>query len=131
MHDFWVCGPTQLTRLKQGFDFNAIGDENNEWTKMYGDFTVAQRNPVFFMLTWLDQEPLLRLFPKRRKAHQDLTKFLNKLDEIIIHKRQVLEGTIKNDQQPLDDRDKDLLTLMLEAQQHDGEAVMTNEELKV
>ncbi|CDH59811.1 cytochrome p450 [Lichtheimia corymbifera JMRC:FSU:9682] len=113
-----------------GFDFNAIGDENNEWTKMYGDFTVAQRNPVFFMLTWLDQEPLLRLFPKRRKAHQDLTKFLNKLDEIIIHKRQVLEGTIKNDQQPLDDRDKDLLTLMLEAQQHDGEAVMTNEELK-
>lgn len=98
---------------------------------MYGDFTAAQRNPIFFMLTWLDREPLLRLFPKRRKAHQDLTKFLNKLDEIIIHKRQVLEGTIKNDEQPVDDHNKDLLTLMLEAQQHDGESAMTNEELKV
>ncbi|CDS08861.1 hypothetical protein LRAMOSA10222 [Lichtheimia ramosa] len=113
-----------------GFDFNAIGDENSEWTKMYADFTSAQRNPVFFLLPWLDQDPLLHLFPKRRRAHQDLTKFLNKMDEIIIHKRKVLEESNHSNQQHMDDHDKDLLTLMLEAQRQDGEVVLTNEELK-
>lgn len=98
---------------------------------MYADFTSAQRNPVFFLLPWLDQDPLLRLFPKRRRAHQDLSKFLNKMDEIIIHKRKVLEESNHSNQQHMDDHDKDLLTLMLEAQRQDGEVVLTNEELKV
>lgn len=98
---------------------------------MYADFTSAQRNPVFFLLPWLDQDPLLHLFPKRRRAHQDLTKFLNKMDEIIIHKRKVLEESNHSNQQHMDDHDKDLLTLMLEAQRQDGEVVLTNEELKV
>ena len=67
-------------------------------------------------------------FPKRRQAHQELDIFLEKMQEIISKKREVLanDTTIAKKKTS----EKDLLTLMLEAS-HEGNGRLTDEELQV
>lgn len=50
------------------------------------------------------------------------------LDQIVVHKRQVLEHSKINEN--LDENEKDLLTLMIEAELQ-GEGSLTNDELMV
>lgn len=76
-------------------------------------------------MPWLERN-FLWLLPERRKIHQDLDEFLEMLDEIIIHKRQVLADGSTAEK----DNEKDLLTLMIESE-NKGEGALTNEELKV
>ena len=66
------------------------------------------------------------LFPSRVRAHRDLDIFLGMMDEVIAHKRQILN----NQQSKVPESERDLLTLMIEAE-NSGEGSMTNEELRV
>ena len=70
----------------------------------------------------------LFLFPKRKRAHQELDIFLGKIQEIISKKREILA----NDSSIAEKKtsEKDLLTLMLEASQ-EGNGKLTDEELQV
>lgn len=58
--------------------------------------------------------------------HRELDVFLGMMDEVIAHKRQVL----KDPQSKVPESERDLLTLMIEAE-NSGEGSMTNEELRV
>ena len=72
---------------------------------------------------------MLPLFPARSKTHQELKKFVKKVDEIVItEKRKVLsqgKGASK-----VNDHEKDLLTLMIEAGE-DGYGALSDYDLRV
>ena len=69
------------------------------------------------------------MFPQRRKVRHDLDRFLEKIDEMIEMKRTKLQSG-QDDNEHWAENEKDLLTLMLEAEMK-GEGKMTNEELQV
>ncbi|KAG0181653.1 cytochrome P450-dit2 [Apophysomyces sp. BC1021] len=107
------------------FDFRALSDnENSEWVRTYNDVKSGLRDPFFFFFPAFDQY-FLWLFPKRRRIHKQVDKFNQMTDNVIQHKRKVLEMQRANH---IEDNEKDLLTLMMETE-IDGEK-LTNDELK-
>ena len=87
----------------------------------------ANTDPKYMLFPSLETRWLF-LFPERQKAHRELDLFLEKMQEIIDEKRKTLAGdtTIATKSR----KEKDLLTLMLEASQ-EGNGVLTDEELQV
>ncbi|KAJ8659175.1 hypothetical protein O0I10_005214 [Lichtheimia ornata] len=106
------------------FDFHAIEDPKSEWVVRYRDIMEATLNPWFVIFYNLDMKYLF-LFPGRKRMHRELDIFLGMMDEVIAHKRQVL----KDQQSKVPESERDLLTLMIEAE-NSGEGAMTNEELR-
>lgn len=128
-HDTEICSllalPLKMTKNFSGFNFHAIDDANSEWVLRYNGFMRQIANPLYLMFPILERR-FLWLFPGRKKAHDDLSAFLQMLDTVIEHKRQLL----KNHRSPEKDHEKDLLTLMIE-NEDSGEGGLTNEQLKV
>lgn len=118
-----------LTRFAYtGFNFNAILEKDNEWVKTYNTMNNGLQDPFYFLLPVFDTR-LLCLSPKRQLVHKELARFLDMLDQVIIKKREVIaNGTNRN--VALEENEKDLLTLLIEAEAK-GEGVMSNQELKV
>ena len=87
----------------------------------------ANTDPLFMLFPSFETKWLF-LFPKRKRAHQELDIFLGKIQEIISKKREILA----NDSSIAEKKtsEKDLLTLMLEASQ-EGNGKLTDEELQV
>ncbi|KAI7873547.1 cytochrome P450, partial [Lichtheimia hyalospora FSU 10163] len=73
------------------FDFHAVEDPNSEWVIRYNDLMEAGNNPWFFIFYNLDIKYRF-LFPSRMKMHRELDIFLGMIDEIIAHKRQILNS---------------------------------------
>ncbi|KAI8146009.1 cytochrome P-450 cyp509A1, partial [Fennellomyces sp. T-0311] len=107
------------------FDFHGLEDKNSQWVILYDHVITAIRNRTFAVFPIFDST-LRFLFPDRQKKHQELTKFLNMLQEVITHKREALENNIKNPN--IKENEKDLLSLLLEAGSEDGNP-LTDEEL--
>ncbi|KAI9476252.1 MAG: cytochrome P450 [Benjaminiella poitrasii] len=117
-----------IGRAGFGFTFNAIREQDNPWVLTYNHINKGLQNPTYFFFPALDQPWLRWMFPKRRAMHQDMDRFLAMLDDIIVHKREKIErGETTNG--VLEESEKDLLTLMIEAEQK-GEGSLSNEELK-
>ncbi|KAI8143292.1 cytochrome P-450 cyp509A1 [Fennellomyces sp. T-0311] len=112
---------------KAGFDFDfcAIDDRDSEWVLLYKSIGTAVLNPLFVLFPMLDTT-LRFLIPSREKKHQELTKFLGMLDGVIKQKRRTLSENKTSD---ILEREKDLLTLLIEAGGEGGKA-LTDEELK-
>lgn len=108
--------------LSLGFDFKALSDPNSEWVITYEKINEDIEKPFFYLFPVFDKE-LVWMFPDRVKAHREMDRFLNMLDEVIVNKRNILE-------KEKGDNEKDLLTLMIESENR-GEGLMSNEELKV
>ncbi|KAI7884021.1 cytochrome P450 [Lichtheimia hyalospora FSU 10163] len=106
------------------FDFHAVEDPNSEWVIRYRDLMDAGNNPWFFIFYNLDMKYRF-LFPSRVRVHRELDIFLGMMDEIIAHKRQILNSQ----QSKVPESERDLLTLMIEAE-NSGEGSMTNKELR-
>jgi len=109
-----------------GFEFNATNTPDGEWVKTYNDVAENIGDFKYLFFPTLDTT-FLGLFPERQKKHESLNK-LNKLfDEIIEHKKSELaKGTSK-----VEENEKDLLTLMIEAGNGDnGKEALTSEELR-
>lgn len=70
-----------------GFEFNAISDLNSEWVKTYEKVSTSIDEPLFFIFPKLDRE-YLWLFLKRVKAHKEMDKLLNMIDNVIENKRE-------------------------------------------
>ena len=83
-------------------------------------------HPFFIFFPAFDTK-YLHLFKKRQEVHDNLTKFLQNLDDIIDEKRKVVHE--RRDTTP--DENKDLLTLMIESELNEDGQSMTNEELRV
>ena len=129
-----------------GFDFGSIEDSDNEWVRRFKTVLNACEDPLFALLPFLERN-YLDWFPKRKQIHEELTKFLDMMQEIIDKKRdkiiqqQQLESHDKKEKniQGLSSSttytDRDILTLMIEnqlQQQNEEENdVLSDEELKV
>ncbi|KAI8878901.1 cytochrome P450 [Backusella circina FSU 941] len=109
------------------FDFNALTDKNSEWVNVYNTIWNGITSPLFIFFPFLDNH-LNWLFPHRRMVRRDLNRFLAKIDEMIEMKRKKLQSG-QDDNEHWAENEKDLLTLMLEAEMK-GEGKMTNEELQ-
>ncbi|CEJ05050.1 hypothetical protein RMCBS344292_18998 [Rhizopus microsporus] len=108
-----------------GFDFKALKGDPDNWTRTYHIINDALFNPTANMLTSLN--PILSIIsPERRRILEAIKKLNGMLEAMIKQKRQEVQS---NAQAHAPENEKDLLTLMLEAQQR-GEGLATDEELK-
>ncbi|KAI9273216.1 cytochrome P-450 cyp509A1 [Helicostylum pulchrum] len=121
-----LCNRLTLDILgKAVFDFNfdATGDPHNEWTHVYKSIMESMSNKLFYYLPFLDQGKWLWLFPKRYQAHQNLTKFLNMLSEMISNKRQTIAANHEEGTR------NDLLSLMIDSELNEEVDGLTDEEI--
>ncbi|KAI8063424.1 cytochrome P450 [Gilbertella persicaria] len=111
-----------------GFNFNALGDKDNDWVKTYNTINEGSTSILYGVFPGLDNRNSFFLPPRRRTIHRELDRFLGMIDQVILKKReQVAKGNLQND--ALQENEKDLLTLMIESEQR-GEGVLSDEELK-
>jgi cytochrome P450 len=109
-----------------GFEFNATNTPDGEWVRRYNDVVEHFLDFKFLLLPQLDSS-LLWLFPERRAKHESMTKLNELFEEVIQHKKAALSNTSSD----VEDSEKDLLTLMLEAGQgDDSNEALTSEELR-
>lgn len=117
-----------MTLISIGFDFKAIREKDNDWVNTYNTVSKGMGDPFFFLLPIFDTK-LLWLFPKRQAVHKEMSRFLKMMDQIIVQKREAIASG-RNQNDALEENEKDLLTLMIEAEAK-GEGVMSNQDLKV
>ncbi|KAI8144465.1 cytochrome P450 [Fennellomyces sp. T-0311] len=110
-----------------GFDFNfhAIIEPDNEWVERYNRIVSGMEDTKFLLSPSLEKY-FLSFFPERKKRHEELTVFLDMMQQIVTKKRESLQ-TVES--LNVKQSEKDLLTLMLEASE-EGNGMMTDEELK-
>ncbi|KAG2225674.1 hypothetical protein INT45_012146 [Circinella minor] len=113
------------------FDFNAIAEKDNEWVNRYHLIIRSSLHPLFLLLPFLEGPYWRSLFPKRKQLHYELDLFLEKMQEIITHKRNLLENSKNTSSSTINKKinEKDLLTLMLEAAKEEN-GILTDEEIK-
>lgn len=93
-----------------GYDFEALDNPVNHKVQTYNDINHGTRDPIYFFFPFLEQKFLWAL-PKRRELHRKMDDMNAIFNSIIEHKRLTLASTkVKTE-----DAEKDLLTLMLEA----------------
>ncbi|KAG2187291.1 hypothetical protein INT44_004976 [Umbelopsis vinacea] len=100
-----------------GYDFEALGDPKNAKVDTYNTIMDGLRNPIYFFFPILEKRFLWAL-PKRRAVHNRMEDMNQIFYSIIENKRQTLE----NMKGLAEDAEKDLLTLMLEANADSKEA---------
>lgn len=118
-----------ITSFDLDFDFDAIGNPDSEWMQRYLRITQAIEDLPFLLFPFLDNPRLASLVPRRRRAHQDVDAFLAMIDGVIERKRALLKETGR-DLSTIPQCEKDLLTLLIEAESNEN-GYMTNEELRV
>jgi cytochrome P450 len=109
------------------YDFEALDNPNNEKVDNYNLIMHGIRNPFFFFFPVLEKRFLWAL-PKRREIHRTMDKMNKLFYSIIENKRQ----TLASQKGSVEDAEKDLLTLMLEANEdsEDPEHQLSDQELR-
>ncbi|KAI8575071.1 hypothetical protein K450DRAFT_263489 [Umbelopsis ramanniana AG] len=109
-----------------GFEYNAnaIGDKNSDWVKLYTDLKDGAFHPLYFLIPAFDTK-YRHFFPSRVQLHQDLKRFIGKIEDIIVDKR----AQLANNRSQVDEAEKDLCTLMLESEADGEGGSLSNEEL--
>ncbi|KAI8980475.1 cytochrome P450 [Pilobolus umbonatus] len=110
-------------KLHPGYDFKATSEVDNHWVTGYTRVRDEMMKGLFFIFPILERR-FLRLFPNREKAHGDLDELKAKIDEMIAEKRKTIQ-----DVSGKPNHQKDLLTLMLEAE-ITSEKKLSTEEMK-
>ncbi|KAI8579674.1 hypothetical protein K450DRAFT_240971 [Umbelopsis ramanniana AG] len=133
-----IDGPVHVQKLLQrftldaigligfGFEFNATNTPEGEWVRTYNDVAdnIADFRYLFFPA--LDTT-YLGLFPERQKKHESLNRLNTLFDQIIENKKSELAKGASN----VEENEKDLLTLMMEAGNGDDQhEPLTSEELR-
>lgn len=113
-----------------GFDFEAVTDLNSKWVEGY-DKIRSNMTALFFLLFQVFDDQLKWMFPTRVEAHHQLDILLERIDSMITEKRALVTEKINSpDYASVPDAEKDLLTLMLEAELQ-GEGKLSDLELSV
>lgn len=108
------------------FDFKALKGDPDDWTKTYHLVNEALADPVLNVFPSMGAL-LLVLLPVKRRRMAAIDKLNRKLDEMAQKKRrEIQKGSYSNKL----DSEKDLLTLMLEAE-NNGEGLLSDTELRV
>ncbi|CDH48236.1 cytochrome p450 [Lichtheimia corymbifera JMRC:FSU:9682] len=109
------------------FDFNAVQDQDNEWVSRYNTVMTSAFDVPYLVFPSLDTW-LLPFNPSRKQKHAEADKLLGMIDQIILEKRKTLQNKSSTATEKQDE-EKDLLTMMIEAE-NSGEGVLTNQELR-
>ncbi|KAG2221566.1 hypothetical protein INT45_002580 [Circinella minor] len=134
-----ICDITQrwaldvLGEFAFGFKFHALENngDDNEWVTRYNTIVKAAGNPLYFIFPSIERQ-FKSWIPGRRKAHEELAKFFGMIHAMADERRQVIlnsANTIVDDKQKKHDGEKDVLTLMIEAE-HKGQDRLTDEEFE-
>ncbi|KAL7314552.1 hypothetical protein PS15m_006108 [Mucor circinelloides] len=125
-----VCGRMTLDAIGAagfGFDFGCVTVVDNEWIKVYDNIRHNLTDPFFILFQIFDDE-LKWMFPHRVAAHKDLDKLLSNIDKVVTERK--TEMALKDSKFcNIPEAEKDILTLMLEAEQQ-GEGKLSDLELK-
>lgn len=117
-----------LIHWRLGFDFGCVTVVDNEWIKVYDNIRHNLTDPFFILFQIFDDE-LKWMFPHRVAAHKDLDKLLSNIDKVVTERK--TEMALKDSKFcNIPEAEKDILTLMLEAEQQ-GEGKLSDLELKV
>ncbi|KAI9494942.1 cytochrome P450 [Zychaea mexicana] len=118
-----------------GFQFHALDDrDTNEWVTRYNCVVESAQKPFYFMFPSIERR-FKTWIPERNKAHGELSIFLNMMSSIAEKKRQALVESSSSgpnssgSKLAANDQEKDLLTLMIEAEQ-EGQGRLSDEELQ-
>ncbi|KAI8980476.1 cytochrome P450 [Pilobolus umbonatus] len=103
------------------FNFEATETVGNTWITAYNGIRDEMMKVIFFVFPILDKK-FSWMFPNRKKAHEDLNRLIGKIDDMIALKRS--ECHTKVDQPR---HQKDLLALMLEAENSTDRGLTTDE----
>ncbi|KAG0181209.1 cytochrome P450-dit2 [Apophysomyces sp. BC1034] len=109
-----------------GFDFCALEDPQSQWLKTYEVVRNGLRSPVPLIIPKFDKY-LKYILPGRRRILEATDKLNGLLLAMAEEKRSQLKQDVKL--QEKDDHEKDLLTLLLEAENR-GEGQATNDQLR-
>ncbi|KAI7848637.1 cytochrome P450 [Circinella umbellata] len=134
-----ICDITQrwaldvLGEFAFGFKFHALENngDDNEWVRRYNTIVKAATNPLYFVFPSIERQ-FKSWIPGRRKAHEELEKFFGMIHAMADERRQVIlnsANTVVADEQKKHAGEKDLLTLMIEAE-HEGQGRLTDEEFE-
>ncbi|ORZ22410.1 cytochrome P450 [Absidia repens] len=108
-----------------GFDFHSVDDPESIWTKTYENVRLGLRSPFSFLFPSMDW--LLKyIIPGRKELDKSVDK-LNALLMSMAQERRLQVRASIDDNVP--DSEKDLLTLMLEAELR-GEGTASDEQLR-
>ncbi|CAM0143053.1 unnamed protein product [Umbelopsis sp. WA50703] len=108
-----------------GYDFQSLDNPDSERVKTYNSVMEGMRTPLFYFFPFLEKH-LLWAFPTRRQQHLDCDIMFGHYQHVIENKRRVLS----EQKQRLEDPEKDLLTLMIEAGEDDPSQALTDKELR-
>ncbi|CAO3681708.1 unnamed protein product [Umbelopsis ramanniana] len=110
-----------------GYDFEALDNPGNDKVSTYNAVLNGLRDPLYFLFPVLDKRFLWAL-PNRRELHRKLDDMNGVFNSIIENKRQ----TLANIKESTDNAEKDLLTMMLEAnaETNDTGRQLSNSELR-
>ncbi|GAN04773.1 cytochrome P450 [Mucor ambiguus] len=125
-----VCGRMTLDAIGVagfGFDFECVSVVDNEWIKVYDNIRENLADPFFVLFQIFDDE-LKWMFPHRVAAHKDLDKLLGSIDKVVMERKAEMASN-NSKFAHIPDAEKDILTLMLEAEQQ-GEGKLSDLELK-
>ncbi|KAG2211279.1 hypothetical protein INT47_006399 [Mucor saturninus] len=114
-----------ITAAGFGYNANAIGDKNSEWVNYYSSLMNGAFIPIYAIVPILDTS-LRWMSPSRVQLHKTLKIFLKRIGDIVTEKRALIAN--KGGIGSLDDSEKDLCTLIIEAESGDG-GVLTNEQM--
>ncbi|RUS12782.1 cytochrome P450, partial [Endogone sp. FLAS-F59071] len=119
-----------------GFNFNvsyntishSMEDAKNQWVTIYNEIIKGGAVISFAVFPWVERYFLWAL-PKRRELHKKLDKLNGLLSEIIENKKRIIrqEGYETSGD---DDTEKDLLTMMIEANETEKLGGLSDQELK-
>lgn len=117
-----------MTRIHLGFDFECVSVVDNKWLKGYDNIRDNFAD-LFFILFQIFDDELKWMFPHRVSAHKDLDRLLANIDNVIAERKAEMASNATNPSK-VPDAEKDILTLMLEAEQQ-GEGKLSDLELRV
>ena len=117
-----------LTHVLPGFDFGGLEDEGSEWVEAcnevftsFSDFTSLSARA----------DAMLRVFSRsRQEKYKARFRLINMFDDMIEQRRVTLLDTKETSSTNVPDNEKDLLTLLLEAEMR-GEGTWRKNELRV
>lgn len=119
----------RLMHTPTAFAFGALDDENSVWLRTYRDALDGFLDMLVFFPK-LDSIWQL-LYPPRKRRYNAAFKIIKLLDDMINSRRAELrDPALSKTDNGLPEHEKDLLTLMLEAELR-GEGSLTHDELRV
>ncbi|KAI9489153.1 cytochrome P450, partial [Zychaea mexicana] len=112
-----------------GFDFDAISSTHNIWIRRYNHVVKASQNPFHGLFPVLEQR-FLNWIPSRKRAHDVMSVLTEMIQSIIDQKRKLIDEQKARGIAVLEDPERDLLTMMIEGGQQEGQG-LTDEELLI